>query len=194
MLVVHWSPVNNSKNIMNNGIRKKRNGVYCFPITGHVSLDRWWMKALKRFRRDGKRYNGFIFRVVEQDLPAYFGHYAGATTKDRFDKPFRTLVELGMEMQHTIIWRIGERTIVNTDEWRRNDIDYLRLGRVELEKRPDLYRETLTDSALMEYILEDYQIVLSNSIAAKRIIRVIPPSEEFGRIIYKKKKDKYVEG
>ena len=194
MLVVHWSPVNNSKNILKNGISKSQNGVYCFPITGHVSLDRWWMKALKRFRRDGKRYNGFIFRVEEQDLPAYFGHFMGATTKDKFEKPIKTLVELGNEIQHTIIWRIGESTIRNTADWLRNDIDYIKLGREELSKRPDLYKETLTDTAFMEYILEDYQIVLTKSITANRIIRVVPPTEEFGRILYKNKKERYFEG
>lgn len=65
MLVIHWSPVNNSKHILKNGIRKNQRGVYCFPLTGHRSLDKWWMKALKRYRKDGKKYNGFIFRVEE---------------------------------------------------------------------------------------------------------------------------------
>lgn len=95
MLVVHWSPVSNTKNILKNGIAKSQNGVYCFPVTGHLSLDRWWMKALKSFKRDGKRYNGFIFRVQEQDLPAYFNHFIGATSGDRFEKPIATLARLG---------------------------------------------------------------------------------------------------
>lgn len=81
MLVIHWSPVNNSKHILKNGIRKNQRGVYCFPLTGHRSLDKWWMKTLKRYRKDGKKYNGFIFRVEEKDLPAYFGHYAAPLLK-----------------------------------------------------------------------------------------------------------------
>lgn len=193
MLVVHWSPVNNSKHILKNAISKNKNGVYCFPITGHVALDRWWMKALKRFRRDGKNYNGFIFKVEEQDLPAYFGHYMGATTKDPFEKPIKTLKELGEEIQHTIIWRIGENTIRNT-AWPSNDFDYIKLGREELNKRPELYNETLTDAAFMEYIFEDCQIVLTKSIAANRIIRVIPPTEQFGRILHRNKKERHLEG
>ncbi|NBD25409.1 hypothetical protein GT019_16120 [Paenibacillus sp. T1] len=147
------------------------------------------MKALKRFRRDGKRYNGFVFRIEEQDLPAYFGHFMGATTRDTFEKPINSLADLGKELQDTIIWRIGERSIWNTGEW-RHDLDCLAIGREELQKRPGLYKETLTDAALMEYILEDNQIVLSQSIAANRIIRVIPPGEEFGRVLYKNKKEK----
>ncbi|WP_418026450.1 hypothetical protein [Paenibacillus sp. JJ1722] len=89
MLVVHWSPVNYSKNILKNGIRKSRNGVYCFPLTGHIALDRWWMKALKRFRKDGKKYNGFVFRVEESDFPAYFGHFIGHMTSDRSEKTYK---------------------------------------------------------------------------------------------------------
>ncbi|MCD9021993.1 hypothetical protein K7P76_09190 [Cohnella sp. NL03-T5] len=152
------------------------------------------MKALKRFRRDGKRYNGFIFKVEEQDLPAYYGHFMGATTKDKFEKPIKSLLELGQELQNTIIWRIGERISGGTSERITNETDYLKLGRDEIIKRPDIYKETLNDTAFMEYILEDFQIVLTKSIAANRIIRIIPSNEEFGRILYKNKKQQYVEG
>ncbi|GIP18163.1 hypothetical protein J40TS1_38050 [Paenibacillus montaniterrae] len=193
MLVVHWSPVNNSKNILKNGINKNQNGVYCFPITGHFSIDKWWMKALKRYRKDGKKYNGFVFRLKEQDLPAYFGHFIGTTTKDKFEKPIKTLYDLGKEIQNTIIWRIGESTLQSTSERLRNDLDYIQLGREELQKRPKLYTETLNDAAIMEYILEDYQIVISKSIESSRIIRVIPPTREFGRVLYKNKKERYLE-
>lgn len=193
MLAVHWSPVNNSKNILKTGIAKKQNGVYCFPLTGHLSLDRWWMKALKRFRRDGKRYNGFVFRLEESDFPVYFGHFAGATTKDKFEKSIRTLHDLGNRIKDTIIWRIGERTLWDSAERLRNDIDYLSVGREEILKNPNVYKETLADAAFMEYILEDYQIVLTNSVKADRIIRVIPPMEDFGRVLYKNKKQKYYE-
>ncbi|OXM82516.1 hypothetical protein CF651_30580 [Paenibacillus rigui] len=152
------------------------------------------MKALKRFRRDGKRYNGFIFRIEQQDLPAYYGHFMGATNKDKFEKTINTLSDLGREIQKTIIWRIGESTLWNTAELQKNDIDYLMHGREEISKRPDIYKETLADTAFMEYILEDYQIVLSKSIDANRIIRVIPPTEQFGKILYKNKKQRYYKG
>lgn len=44
----------------------------------------------------------------------------------------------------------------------------------------------------MEYILEDCQLVLTNSINASRIIRVISPTKEFGKVLYKQKKDEYL--
>ena len=71
---------------------------------------------------------------------------------------------------------------------------FLQLGKEEMKKNPEIYKETLTDAVFMEYILEDCQIVLTKSINANRIIRVIPPAEEFGRVLYKSKKDKYFEG
>lgn len=166
----------------------------CFPVTGHLSLDRWWMKALKSFKRDGKRYNGFIFRVQEQDLPAYFSHFIGATTGDKFEKPIATLAQLGEQMKNTIVWRIGERSVWHTEDWFRGDIDYLKLGIEEIKKRPAVYKETITDAAFMAYTLEDYQIVLTKSIEANRIIRVIPPTEQFGTRLYKNKKQKYDKG
>ena len=187
MLLVHWSPVNNTKNILRNGIRKSQNGVYCFPVTGHFALDRWWMKALKRFRRDGKKYNGFIFRIDESNLPAYFGHFAGHTSRDKFEKPIKTLTDLGKEIQNTIIWRIGEKALCDREELHHN-IDFLKLGLEEIDKDPTMYKKTLTEVGFMEYILEDYQVVLTHSIKPNRIIRVIPPMEEFGRTLCKNKR------
>lgn len=193
MLAIHWSPVNNSKNILKNGIRKNHKGVYCFPLTGHQVLDRWWMKELRRSRKDGKKYNGFIFRIEETDLPAYFGHFIGATTSDDFEKPIDTIEKLGEEIQKTIIWRIGERLLGYRLE-PRSEEDIMRAGREEIKNRPEVYKEALTDAEFMEYIFEDYQIVLDQAIAAKRIIKVIPPSEQYGRVIYKEKKERYIDG
>ncbi|QNK55158.1 hypothetical protein [Paenibacillus sp. PAMC21692] len=153
MLVVHWSPVNNSKHILKNGIRKSPNGIYCYPVTGHRSLDRWWMKALKRFRKDGKSYNGFIFKVEDQDLPAYYGHFIGATTRDKFEKPIKSLSELGQELQNTVIWRIGERVSWSAAGIPTNETDYLKLGKEEIFKRPEIYKETLNDAAFMDIYL-----------------------------------------
>jgi hypothetical protein len=39
----------------------------------------------------------------------------------------------------------------------------------------------------MAYTFEDYQIVLSNSIAPNRIIKVLPQGNEFGRVLKQKK-------
>ena len=81
MLAIHWSPVNNTKRILKNGISKSKNGLYCFPLTGHKNIDHWWVKTFKTCRKGSRvQYNGFIFRIEQNDMPAYFGHWFGHTT------------------------------------------------------------------------------------------------------------------
>ena len=77
MLAIHWSPVKNTKKILNQGITKSKNGIYCFPLTGHFALDKWWVKAFNQYNFcvNKKKYNGFIFKIEKQFLPAYFGHW-----------------------------------------------------------------------------------------------------------------------
>jgi hypothetical protein len=48
--------------------------------------------------------------------------------------------------------------------------------------------EKLNDLDFMTFAFEDYQIVLTNSIPADRIIKLIPQGDEFGRVKRLKKK------
>jgi len=48
--------------------------------------------------------------------------------------------------------------------------------------------ERLNSIDFMSYTLEDYQIVLSQSITADRIIKIMPQGNEFGRVLRQKKK------
>ncbi|PZF73733.1 hypothetical protein [Taibaiella soli] len=48
----------------------------------------------------------------------------------------------------------------------------------------------LNDLDLMMYAFEDYQIVLSHSIPAKRIVKVLPQGDAFGRIIKSRKQQR----
>lgn len=76
MLAIHWSPVKNTKHILKNGIKRSRTGVYCFPLTGHRALDKWWAGYFKNhyfINKERKtQYDGFIFRITQADLPARF--------------------------------------------------------------------------------------------------------------------------
>jgi hypothetical protein len=85
MLVVHWSPVKNTRRILKNGIRKSGRGVYCFPLTGDRSLDRYWRLLFRGGRP--LEYNGFVFRLTPDDIPVCFGHFACGAT-------YPTLLEL----------------------------------------------------------------------------------------------------
>jgi len=84
ILAFHWSPVNNTKRIKKNGIRKNKNGLYCFPLTESHYVDKFWVDLLNNSNK--KEYNGFIFKLTESDMPAYSGNWLGATNKDKFEK------------------------------------------------------------------------------------------------------------
>jgi len=191
MLAVHWTPVSNTKSILKNGIRKSKNGVYCFPLTGNKFLDKWWLNFFNQASvRPRKKYNGIVFRITKEDLPAYFGHWVGATNRDSFKKEIADLKSLGKEYREALIWRIGEHTA-----WRKNypnyfgdqamaEKVYMELGHQAIESDSFLF----SDLGLMLYTFEDYQIALSHSIPARRIVKVLPQGDEFGRVLRKKKK------
>ncbi len=195
MLAVHWTPVNNTKKIIRGGIKKSKKGLYCFPLTGHKSIDRWWLYFFNQCKvRQRKKYNGVIFKIIEEDLPAYFGHWSGATNKDKFLKDFKTVKELSTEFRNILLWRMGE--ILAAEKGLKNQLYsyekgselYLELAEKEIEKSDKAFSDKLNDLDFMTYALEDYQIVLNNSIPAKRILKIIPQYDKSGRQIRQKKK------
>jgi hypothetical protein len=195
MLAVHWTPVNKTKHILKNGIAKSKKGLYCFPLTGHKALDRWWLYFFNQCgARQRKKYNGVVFRIKQQDLPAYFGHWIGATNQDTFKKEITTIKQLGAEFKKTIIWRLGamlaqEANLGNDiyDHDKQTEL-YLRLAEQEISKSPKAFADKLNDLNFMTFTFQDYQIVLTNSIPADRIIKLIPQGDEFGRVQRLKKK------
>jgi hypothetical protein len=154
MLVVHWSPVKNTKNILKNGISKSKNGLYCFPLTGYKYVDSWWVKAfnLKHYSKHHRQYNGFIFRIKKDDLPACFDHASGHTTLDTFEMEIKNLKELELRYRERIIHKIGEKilkqNICKTKE-------YLKLSEKLYEKYEFEY-ESLDDPVLLENTFSDW--------------------------------------
>lgn len=195
MLAVHWTPVSKTKSIFKNGITKSKNGLYCFPLTGLKSLDRWWIYFFNQCNvRQRKKYNGIVFRIEQEDMPAYFGHWIGATNKDNFKKEITDLKKLGNEFRNTILWRLGEelarKSNLDNDIFnheKRTEL-YMKLAELEIEKSPKSLTEKMTDNDFMTFTLEDYQIVLTKSISSDRILKVLPQGDEFGRVIRQKKK------
>jgi hypothetical protein len=200
MLAVHWAPVNNTKHILKNGIARSKRGVYCFPLTGHRSLDRWWIHFFNQCKvRPRKSYNGIVFRIEQEDLPAYFGHWGGATNRDVFPKEILDLKQLGHQFRETILWRLGEEIARkdNLDAGIRDPAKwnalYLGLAELALRDDPRLFARKYNDQDFMGYAFEDYQIVLANPIPAKRIIKVLPQGNAFGRVLRIHKKDQSCE-
>ncbi|MGL4596326.1 MAG: hypothetical protein ACRCYO_02285 [Bacteroidia bacterium] len=197
MLAVHWTPVSKTKNILKNGITKSKKGLYCFPLTGHKSLDRWWVHFFNQIGiRNRKKYNGIVFRITQKDLPAYFGSWVGATNRNDFKKEITNLKDLKLNFKEIILFRIGEELARNVNSMyyvslaQRSNQFYLELAESEIQKNQSILNESLNDLDFMTYAFEDYQIVLSNSIAADRIIKVIPQGTEFGRVTRLKRKYK----
>lgn len=195
MLVIHWTPVNKTKHILKNGITKSKNGLYCFPLTGNKVLDKWWVNFFNSSgARPRKKYNGIVFRISKQDLPAYFGHWIFATTKDTFEKPIKSIKELDYQFRECLLFRLGERiTFQNTEDKLAASMTsdkYIEIAENAIKNNKDLSSFMLNDIDLKGFTFEDYQIVLSNSISTDRIIKVIPQGDEFGKHLKKKKKEK----
>lgn len=97
MLVIHWTKQNKTASILKNGIvpqstkftyRRWRftvpvpKGVYVYPYTQNRSARGRWRRVLKKaYRWRGGNYNGFVFRLVEEDFPVL----AGDSTEVHYD-------------------------------------------------------------------------------------------------------------
>src|SRR5262249_27676801 len=104
MLVIHWAPVQHTRHILRAGIRQGKRGTFCFPLTGHACVDRWWAQAFRQWR-PRTQYNGFVFRLIEADMPATFGHWINGLG----GRPcFTALTELEAEYRRTVFFRLGE--------------------------------------------------------------------------------------
>jgi hypothetical protein len=184
MLAIHWTPVANTKKILKTGITKSKKGLYCFPLTGNNQVDRWWVKFFNMVRGK-KKYNGIIFRISKNDLPAYFGPWMGATSRDTFDKPILTIKELRAEYRDNILFRIGGHFLHEKAEL-PTVADFVDIARREI-KGNEKMRRLLHDLDIKAFALEDIQIVLSSSVSADRIVKVISDGTDTGRQRRKKK-------
>jgi hypothetical protein len=123
----------------------------------------------------------------------------GATNRDAFNKEITDLKQLGHQFRETILWRLGEEIAEkdNPDAGMRDASQwgalYLDLAARAMRDDPTTFARKYNDLDFMGYTFEDYQIVLSNPIPAKRIIKVLPQGHEFGRVLRIRKKDQYYE-
>lgn len=189
MLAVHWTPVNNTKTILKNGIRPSDLGVFCFPLTGNMQLDRWWIRAFNKWKwRQRKKYNGIIFRITQEDMPAHFGHVIGSRgDKDQLN--ITDLKELEKNYRETVLWRIGEQIgwKIEPTAWSMSD-QYTQLAEEAIKADKRVLTDNMNDYDLMRYTFEDYEIILSRAISPDRIIKVISAEGDTGREQRRKKK------
>lgn len=176
MLVVHWSPVKNTKGILRNGITAgKDSASHFFPLTGHRSVDRWWAQAFRSWR-PRTQYNGFVVRLTDDDMPATFCHWIQWAVDNGGHAPMRQSIdELTAEYRDTILWRIGETV---ADSSSGNEAE---LGRKVVEADPEAYNRLRTDPNWMRWVFEDYEIKVFKSVPASRIQRAFAGSAKSGR-------------
>lgn len=85
MLVIHWAKHNKTSSILPNGIRlsyrrrdgerKNPKGVYVYPFSRNKFLVGNWRRNLKTWDTRLGNYNGFIFRLTEEDFPLIAGYW-----------------------------------------------------------------------------------------------------------------------
>lgn len=85
MLVIHWAKHNNTSAILANGIRpssaarrmgtRNPKGVYVYPYSRNKTLAGNWRRNLKNAVGRLGNYNGFIFRLEQEDFPLIAGYW-----------------------------------------------------------------------------------------------------------------------
>ena len=85
MLVIHWAKQNKTGAILSNGIRPtsrrrdgkviNRKGVFVYPFSRNKTLTGNWRRNLKSWDSKLGNYNGFIFKLVDDDFPLIAGYW-----------------------------------------------------------------------------------------------------------------------
>ncbi|MBK9163557.1 MAG: hypothetical protein IPM21_06495 [Acidobacteria bacterium] len=103
MLAIHWAKQNTTTPILANGIRpsfrrrhgeqKSSKGVYVYPFSRNATLSGNWRRNLKTWDRNLGNYNGFVFRLQEDDFPLIAGYWF-LNRSSYEDTSIRTIEEL----------------------------------------------------------------------------------------------------
>ena len=193
MKLIHWSSIENKESILENGIKISDTWTSCSILTSFHNLNRWWVD----FLLNKKEQIGFIFEISELDFPIVHSHWCIDTYQKqdddlnvieerRFnlseisrDNPhcvFKNLSELKEDYKRTIIWRIGE-TI--SELGKDSDELIYQNGLNLLESDSKKINEFLDNPDFMEFVFEDYEVLLFNEIKPDRIIKVISENEKY---------------
>ncbi|WP_027880790.1 MULTISPECIES: hypothetical protein [Mesoflavibacter] len=193
MKLIHWSSKENKKSILENGIKISDTWTSCSILTPFHNLNRWWVD----FLLNKKEQIGFIFELSESDFPIVHSHWCIDTYQKQDDdlnvieerrynlseilrdnphSVFKNLSELKEDYKRTIIWRIGgtiSELGKDSDELiYQNGIDLLKSDSKKIN-------EFLDNPDFMEFVFEDYEVLLFNEIKPDRIIKVISENEEY---------------
>ena len=109
----------------------------------------------------------------------------------------KSLEELESRYREEIISRFGFHN-VNLDlatnlEWEAMFDLFFETGQSEIQKDNKLINKLLNDPDHIDDTFGHWQIILSRSISSDRIIKIISDRNEYGKVLHKKKKNKFIE-
>lgn len=196
MKVIHWTPKENKNQILEKGILLSDTWISCSILTPFKNLNRWWLD----FLLNDKEYIGIIFELKKDDFPLVHDHWVIDSFKeynDDFDiidsrrhslkeitsnnpkSVFSNLKELKAAYKNTIIWRIGASISDNfyaDDNGNSASVDkkIIQSGLKFIKSNPKKAQKDFFDNAdFMEYVFEDYQVLLFKPILPHRIEKII---------------------
>ncbi|KAB1155145.1 hypothetical protein F7018_11745 [Tenacibaculum aiptasiae] len=202
MKVIHWTPKENINQILEKGILITDTWISCSILTPFKNLNRWWLD----FLLNDKEYVGVIFDLEEEDFPLVHSHWCIDTYKEyddnyeiisqrrynlkelQIDNPksvFYNLKELKQDYEKTIIWRIGN-TVDNSDYldkdgiFKSDDKKIIASGLKLIKTNPKKAEKDFFDNPdFMEFVFEDYQVLLFKNIDPNRIEKVIKSNTNY---------------
>jgi hypothetical protein len=202
MKLIHWSPKENKESILENGIKISDTWTSCSILTPFHSLNRWWID----FLLNEKEQVGFVFELTEFDYPLVHSHWCIDTyekqddelnviekrrhslseiLKDNPHRVFKNSNELKKDYEETIIWRIGDtiehpKYLDKNGIYQSEDKKIIESGIKLIKSNPKKAKEDFFDNPkFIEFVFEDYEILLFKEITPERIIKVISENEEY---------------
>ena len=202
MKLIHWSSKENKESILENGIKISDTWTSCTILTPFHNINRWWVD----FLLNKKEQIGFVFELTESDFPLVHSHWCIDTYQKQDDElniiekrryslseilrenpnsVFNNSTELKKDYERTIIWRIGN-TIDDSDYldkdgiYKSDDKKIIESGLKLIKSNPKKAEKDFFDNPdFMEFVFEDYEILLFKEIKPNRIIKVISENEEY---------------
>lgn len=203
MKAIHWTPIENKDSILKNGINIKDTWLSCSVLTPFKNLNQWWLD----FSLDEGEYLGCIFELKPIDFPLVYCHWAIDAHKeynDNFEElsvrrftleeildanpknVYSNFQDLKKGYKETIIWRIGN--VINIEKAQEQgeneafvEADEMLVGLNEIAYNKDQAIEKYFDNPdFMEFVFEDYELLLFKDIEPARIEDFVVPNSDYG--------------
>jgi hypothetical protein len=202
MKVIHWTPKEKKSEVLEKGILITDTWISCSILTPFKNLNRWWLDFLLH----DKEYVGIIFELEKHDFPLVHDHWMvgeHSETNDDFEviskkrhslqeilssnpkSVFGNLNSLKRDYEETIVWRIGN-TVDDSDYLDKDGIyksdnkKIIASGLKLIQSNPKkAERDFFGNPDFMEFVFEDYEVLLFKNIEPNRIEKVIQSNTNY---------------